>query len=106
MHKEAAKPHNENTRDNRNGEFHCLLEDWCDKWRVMNGLVDADYFHTTHDSLQRDFHCPLNSAKPMVSGWNLRFCYSPKEDGWLAIFKGEADDLSQALLPFPYEEAP
>ena len=104
MTKKAAKPHNSLNRDNRNGEFHCLLEDWCDKWRFRNGLVDADYLNSP-EPLKRDYHCPLNSAAPpKIAGYNLHFCYSPKEDGWNLIFKGERDRISQTLLPFPDEE--
>lgn len=78
----------------------CLLQDWCDAWRLANGLCDADYDLTG----ERKFHCPNHLyshefRENTVGGFNLRHCYRRDADGYKLVYKVAAE----LQLPFPEE---
>jgi len=79
----------------------CLLQDYCDAWRVAHRLVDADY----ERSEVHPYHCPrfvdVLRDKSEDTRYSLLHCYRFGGDGYEAI----ANDLRRyEQLPLPEDD--
>jgi len=75
----------------------CLLQDFCDAWRLANDLTDADYWLSGG---VRKYHCPHLYSRADDVSYDLSMCYKHGADGFTAI---REDWRNIVQLPFPPE---
>ncbi|SRR6266446_3014281 len=94
----GSEAHPSSTKDDGDATAaSCLLQDFCDNWRLANGLTDVDYWF---QPTIRKYHCPHLYSRDENVCYDLSMCYKHGADGFNAI---REDWRNVVQLPLPPE---